>query len=141
MSSNVSTSVDAAQKAEVISGAVPSVQIDDDNESDVESSHSSIRSQRVKQKNISKEERKQARKAAKAAAREKRNADPKDERKLCDLCHQPQVMLYRCRIDVSAAWRMVCPACWPRVSGGVVDGNPATHPYYRYGGTWKLFKR
>ena len=52
-----------------------------------------------------------------------------------------QTLLYRCRIDASRAWRFVCPACWPSVSGGVTDGNPATHPWYTYGGTWKHFKR
>ena len=52
-----------------------------------------------------------------------------------------QTLLYRCRIDASRAWRFVCPACWPGVSGGVTDGNRATHPWYAYGGTWKYFKR
>lgn len=61
--------------------------------------------------------------------------------KACDLCAVRQPLLYRCTTDATRAWRFVCPACWPRVSGGVADGNRETHPHYRYGGTWKYFKR
>lgn len=89
---------------------------------------------------LAKQARKAASKAAKAAAREKRAADPAEERKTCDLCKTPQLMLYRCTIDSTRVWRMVCPTCWPSVSGGRPDGD-AQHPFYKYGGTWKLLKR
>ncbi len=61
--------------------------------------------------------------------------------KACDLCAKRQPLLYRCQIDATRAWRFVCPSCWPAVSGGITDGNKETHPHYRYGGTWKYFKR
>ena len=61
--------------------------------------------------------------------------------KACDLCAKRQPLLYRCQIDATRAWKFTCPSCWPSVSGGVADGNRATHPHYRYGGTWKYFKR
>lgn len=61
--------------------------------------------------------------------------------KACDLCATRQPLLYRCQIDATRAWRFVCPSCWPGVSGGIADGNKETHAHYRYGGTWKFFKR
>ena len=61
--------------------------------------------------------------------------------KECDLCTKRQPLLYRCQIDATRAWKFVCPSCWPGVSGGIADGNRETHPHYRYGGTWKYFKR
>lgn len=131
---------DTIQKQDCVVDASGTTQHIINNDADsVSTSDSSGRAERVKHK-TSKEERKAARKVVKAAAREKRSADPKDQRKPCELCQQPQVLLYRCRIDASAVWRMVCPVCWPGVSGGVADGD-AAHPHYRYGGTWKLFKR
>jgi hypothetical protein len=86
---------------------------------------------------------------AEAAKKDKKAAEAKGSKgaegdevfKPCDLCSKRCPLLYRCQIDASRAWRFVCPACWPRVSGGVTDGNKETHPYYRYGGTWKYFKR
>jgi hypothetical protein len=61
--------------------------------------------------------------------------------KACDLCTKRQPLLYRCQIDATRAWKFACPSCWPGVSGGIADGNRETHPHYRYGGTWKYFKR
>jgi hypothetical protein len=64
-----------------------------------------------------------------------------DRFKACDLCAARQPLLYRCQIDATRAWKFCCPSCWPSVSGGIADGNRETHPHYRYGGTWKFFKR
>lgn len=86
------------------------------------------------------EDRKAAKAAAKAATRAKRDAGG-IALKRCDLCGHERALLYRCTVDASQAWRFVCAgACWDSVSGGVADGAPS-HPHYRYGGTWKLFKR
>jgi len=61
--------------------------------------------------------------------------------KACDLCAARRPLLYRCQVDATRAWKFCCPSCWPSVSGGITDGNRETHPHYRYGGTWKYFKR
>ena len=37
---------------------------------------------------------------------------------------------FRCQIDKTETWHMVCGKCWRTVSGGVVDGDDA-HPDYR----------
>ena len=86
------------------------------------------------------EARKKATKLAKAerrARREGRPLDPNDGRKKCDVCLGMKDMLIRCQIDASKDWKMVCGKCWHGVSGGIVDGNPETHPYYKYGGLWR----
>lgn len=56
--------------------------------------------------------------------------------KLCDKCGLYVDQLIRCRIDASRSWHMICNDCWPKVSGGVTDGDDA-HPFYQYGGLWK----
>ena len=94
--------------------------------------------------------RKEAKRLAKAAARARKRGEPAaadagdagfELFKACDLCAQRQPLLYRCQIDATRAWKFACPSCWPSVSGGIADGNRETHPHYRYGGTWKYFKR
>lgn len=89
------------------------------------------------------EQRRSEKRARKRAAREakRRKQEEALQGKPCDLCGAMCAKLFRCQIDASGRWRFVCPDCWPSVSGGVTDGNVATHPHYRYGGTWKLFKR
>lgn len=97
----------------------------------------------MSKRNESKEERaarKEAVKRAKAVRRARREGthqDPDAGRKHCDVCHGAKDMLIRCQIDATREWKMVCGKCWHEVSGGVVDGNPETHPYYRYGGLWR----
>ena len=71
------------------------------------------------------------------AKAQKRSKSPSAYRKPCDLCHAPNDVLVRCRIDDTCAWYFVCTKkCWTKVSGGVVDGSP-DHPHYKYGGMWK----
>ncbi|MEW5302153.1 MAG: hypothetical protein WDW36_004961 [Sanguina aurantia] len=77
--------------------------------------------------------------AVKAEARAKRSGGGM-VLKECDLCSTERDILFRCTVDESQAWKMVCKRCWPGVSGGVSDGD-AAHPHYKYGGTWKLHKR
>jgi len=79
---------------------------------------------------------KKERKAERRAIREGR-ADPTHGQKRCDVCDKSVDLLVRCQVDATLKWTMVCGKCWHAVSGGVVDGNPDTHPYYRYGGLWK----
>lgn len=85
-----------------------------------------------------KTQRKAARQAAKAERRRLREgtADVSVGRKPCDLCSTAVDVLIRCRTDASQVWSLVCDQCWPRVSGGVTDGDLA-HPHYRYGGLWR----
>jgi hypothetical protein len=104
--------------------------------------------------------RKEAKRLTKASARARKRGEPaaaaaagaggsadaaapagSDLFKACDLCAKRQPLLYRCQIDATRAWKFCCPSCWPSVSGGITDGNKETHPHYRYGGTWKYFKR
>ena len=100
--------------------------------------------------------RKVATKLAKAATRARKRGEPAADAdaeaevhspagselfKACDLCVERKPLLYRCQIDATRSWKFVCPLCWPGVSGGIADGNRETHPHYRYGGTWKYFKR
>lgn len=77
--------------------------------------------------------------AVKAEARAKRSGGGM-VLKACDLCSTERDILFRCMIDETKAWKMVCKRCWPGVSGGISDGD-AAHPHYHYGGTWKLHKR
>lgn len=64
----------------------------------------------------------------------KRSTSPVSFRKPCDLCHEPNDVLVRCRINSTATWHLICPKkCWKDVSGGVIDGS-LDHPYYKYGG-------
>ena len=66
----------------------------------------------------------------------KRSKSPLSYRKLCDLCHTPNNVLVRCRIDDTLDWHFVCTKkCWKIVSGGEIDGPDK--PYYVYGGMWK----
>eukprot|EP01063_Lacrimia_lanifica_P021292 TRINITY_DN28590_c0_g1_i1.p2 TRINITY_DN28590_c0_g1~~TRINITY_DN28590_c0_g1_i1.p2 ORF type:complete len:117 (+),score=16.66 TRINITY_DN28590_c0_g1_i1:60-410(+) len=83
-------------------------------------------------------DRKAARRQQKAARRAERQLRGAEDagRKPCDACRGLQDVLIRCQTDATGAWRMVCRACWVRVSGGVTDGD-ADHPHYRYGGLWR----
>ena len=66
----------------------------------------------------------------------KRSKSPSSYRKQCDLCHIPNDVLVRCRIDESFEWHFVCTKkCWKTVSGGEIDGPDK--PFYVYGGMWK----
>ena len=66
----------------------------------------------------------------------KRSKSPSSYRKHCDLCHTPNDVLVRCRIDHTREWRFVCTRkCWRTVSGGEIDGPDK--PFYVYGGMWK----
>ncbi|PPJ59505.1 hypothetical protein CBER1_10009 [Cercospora berteroae] len=61
--------------------------------------------------------------------------------KPCTLCGTSRSVLVRCQIDDSRKWQMVCPGeCWKSVSGGQEDarGFEKEHPFYRYGGMWKV---
>ena len=67
----------------------------------------------------------------------KRSKSPSAHRKPCDLCHAPNNVLVRCKIDTTSVWYFVCTNnCWKTVSGGVIDGSP-DRPHYKYGGMWK----
>ena len=86
--------------------------------------------------------RKQHKEAVKVQKQEKRlkregNTPSDVGRKLCDLCTKEVDMLIRCTIDETQKYNMVCGKCWPSISGGVVDGDSKSYPYYRYGGVWK----
>lgn len=121
-----------------MSEAAPLQSGDDDSSSSTHDEQP--RANESRSKKPGREDRKAAKSAAKAATREKRDAGG-IALKRCDLCGVERELLYRCTVDASQAWRFVCAgACWNSVSGGVTDGD-AAHPAYRYGGTWKLFKR
>ena len=86
--------------------------------------------------------RKAAKKQMKAMKRQQRQGLlPSQGQKTCTVCGKSVDLLVRCTIDQSGEWNMVCGPCWPSVSGGVVDGDPRTHPHYRYGGLWKNRRR
>ena len=68
---------------------------------------------------------------------QKRSQSASAHSKPCDLCHAPNDVLVRCRIDDTCIWYFVCTKnCWNKVSGGIIDGSP-DRPYYKYGGMWK----
>ena len=83
-----------------------------------------------------KEKRKLMKRQVKEQRRALRQGLTEKAGKPCHLCEKNVKLLIRCRIDETLEWRMVCGPCWPRVSGGVVDGD-ASHPWYTYGGLWK----
>jgi hypothetical protein len=57
--------------------------------------------------------------------------------KPCDICQRRRDVLIRCQTDDTGKWRFVCTGkCWIEVSGGNKDGD-RSHPFYKYGGTWK----
>jgi len=90
--------------------------------------------------------RKKARKEAKKRKKQERRAqregrgDKSAGQKECDVCGASVDLLIRCTIDESLDFKMVCGKCWPKVSGGVVDGD-SNHPHYKYGGLWKNRRR
>lgn len=52
--------------------------------------------------------------------------------KACAQCQMIRNTLYRVVIDETGAWFLICADCRTKVE---------THPFYRYGGTWKADKR
>jgi hypothetical protein len=53
--------------------------------------------------------------------------------KACAACKTEATTLYRCQLDASKQWHLICKVCWDRLS--------PDNPHYRYGGTWKAVKR
>ncbi|BAY82314.1 hypothetical protein NIES267_17930 [Calothrix parasitica NIES-267] len=54
-------------------------------------------------------------------------------RKLCSLCNQSELVLYRIKHIENGDWVFVCSQCWETVS--------QNNPFYIYGGTWKSKKK
>ena len=57
----------------------------------------------------------------------------RERTKNCNACQALATTLYRCQLDVSKNWQLICKTCWDRLS--------PNNPLYRYGGTWKAVKR
>jgi hypothetical protein len=53
--------------------------------------------------------------------------------KCCQICDQPQQVLFRVRQNSQQTWQFVCTRCLP--------GLKANNPAYEYGGTWKAQKK
>ena len=83
---------------------------------------------------------KKRKKQERRAQREGRG-DPSAGQKQCDICSKQVDLLVRCTYDETLDWKMVCGKCWRTASGGVIDGDKKSHPYYKYGGLWKNRRR
>lgn len=57
----------------------------------------------------------------------------RERTKPCGTCQVVATKLYRCQLDASKNWQLICKTCWDTLSPG--------NPLYRYGGTWKAVKR
>ncbi|AFZ35393.1 hypothetical protein Sta7437_1835 [Stanieria cyanosphaera PCC 7437] len=53
--------------------------------------------------------------------------------KSCTICNHLVDIRYRIKYQPEGEWVLVCPQCWQQVSHD--------NPNYRYGGTWKAFKK
>lgn len=53
--------------------------------------------------------------------------------KCCQICQQPQDVLFRVRPHPQQVWQFVCEQCLPAVKHN--------NPDYGYGGTWKAKKQ
>lgn len=82
-----------------------------------------------------------ARPASKAQKSSKK-LDPSYGQKPCDRCGRLSDVLVRCTVDETRKWKLICPGhCWPKASGGIIDGDESRFPHYKYGGMWKNFHK